>query len=198
MIELESARRRVSPEYDGGMDYSTLKRQPKFAERIGVLLGCFAVLERQIPELFRYVTQTAHSDAHVIIGSLPGTRPRIELIERLLRSRKLEDNQGDLEIANKFCVKLHNALDRRNEYAHATFLSTSLEMLRIGYGSDAKNKTKKESTSLQIALDSIETDIREIERLIWYLSGYLRRNERPPVSYFSNKQSHKSKSVRKR
>lgn len=163
------------------MNYSQLDGKPEIAAQIGILIGCLAVLERQVPELFRHLAGTANNDASTIVGNFIGFSHRVGLIESLLESRNLEDNDQEFEIARLFCVKLREANAVRNKYAHSLYAQHGRKTLMITYGSDAKRKTVKNF----VETDDIKTDVARIERLIRYLSGYLQRNEKPPLNFWS-------------
>lgn len=173
-------RRKVSRPPRGTLGYSQLERCPEIARQIGIFMGCFAVLERQIPGLLHHLTQHGNHDAEVIAGSFLSNAHKIELIETLLRSRNLQHDDGEFEIAKRFCSKLREANAVRNRFAHSLYARSGRKVFMNTYVSDAK----RQSQQRLLRASDIKREIRRIEILIWHLSGYLMRNERPPKRYW--------------
>ena len=174
--------RTISPYPPPHMQYSKLAEQPKVAILIANVINTFSNLERQLPDLLRHITGLANNDAETIAGLFIGFSSRIELLEKLLESRNTQQAEGEFEIAKQFCSALRKANTVRNTYAHSMFLVSNDEVLMATYISDSKRSTKKQF----VTENSINNDLSFLESVVFYLSGYLRRNERPPREFLKS------------
>jgi hypothetical protein len=165
---------------DQSIDYSQLRQRPEIAALIGEMAATFALLERQVPDLLHHILGGGNSDADAIAGIFISFSGRIDLIETLLASRNKEHDDGHFQIAANFCIKIREANKARNRYVHSIYVCVGDTTRMITYASDSKKKTQKRLVTAEL----IRSDLRRVHDLIFYLSGFLRRNERPPEQYW--------------
>lgn len=174
--------RQVSYRRPPGDSYSNLAKRPDVAQEIGNLIAAFSVLERQIPALFKFITQASDDDAERIMGSMT-CGLRIDLMNRLLSRRNKTHADSEYGIAAALCEKLGEANGIRNRYAHSIYSIRGRGILVSEYVSDAK----RPSTLKRVTVAKIAQDRNRIESLIWFLSGFLHRNERPPKRFLRSR-----------
>lgn len=174
--------RTISQLPNPSIDYSQLRERPEIAALIGEVAASFAVLERAVPQFLHDILGKGNSDADVIAGIFISFASRMDLIETLLASRNKEHEEGHFQIATNFCVKLREANITRNRYVHSIYIPIGDKTRMITYASDSKRKTQKTI----VTEDSVKSDLKRTHDLIYYLSGFLYRNERPPEQYWKS------------
>lgn len=158
---------------------------PEFAAQVGILISCFALIESYVHLLVSKLTGTSESDAFVFSGSFMTFRARVDLLESLAKRRKRVDQSA--EIARYFVVRLREATDIRNRYAHGRYSltfeggrysPTAKKLMHIDTSLFDANKTPKKVVR---DLSALEAEVKRIKLIICEIHAYLYRDESPLI-----------------
>ena len=157
---------------DAGLLDVALDNAPEFSAQVGVLLSCFALIERYIPQLVSRITGMTEEEAFLFVGSFHNVSSRLDLVSTLLKEKK-QFNEAE-ETVQSFIPRLRDSSTIRNRYAHAQYSYMKPDKFQItSFLSSATKETKTEIHTLE--------DVRKntfiLKDLINDMHGFVYRNE---------------------
>ena len=115
----------VALEYDGD----------ELPALVGMIIACFAAIERELPGVIARVTGMTQQDTVMICAEFRAFSARLGILEAVLKTR---DDQSHDKIIFSHCKGLFNEANKiRNKYAHALF-AKGHEMRMLPYHHDWK------------------------------------------------------------
>lgn len=162
--------------YPNGMPIALEYDGDEIPAQIGVIIGCFAAIERELPGIIAHVTGMAYpADAVAICGKLRSFNSQLEILDALL---KLRDEKSHDRIIYGHCknlLKEANAI--RNKYAHALY-AKGKEMQMLPFHNDLK-----EQHEWIDMVPVLKKDKRRISIILGELFAILHEKELPPALY---------------
>ena len=155
----------IALEYDGD----------EIPAQIGIIIGCFAAIERELPGIIARVTRMDDLDAAAICAELISFSSRLEILGALL---KLRDEKSHDRIIYSHCKGLFkDANNIRNKYAHALYAKgENMRMLKF------HNGLKGPDEWIDIAPE-LKKDKRRMSIILGELFAILHEKELPPALY---------------
>ncbi len=155
-----------------------LDQRRDIAAEIGILISCFAVIESFFPKLLKRFTGASGQDASAIMGAIPTTEGKKELLNIIQNNRgdEVSDARSAMEIIVR---KLGAAIKIRNQYAHAQYGLGAGSLIHINpFFGDMRRKTP---ATLKKNIDDISADVRAIKELICEISEYVAHGTMPSI-----------------
>ena len=154
-----------------------LDNAPEFSAQVGVLLSCFALIERYLPQLVSKITGMSEDEALLFVGSFHNVSGRIDLIDTLLK--KKQNLSPAEETVKSFIPRLREVSTIRNRYAHAQFSYMKPDKFQItSFLSSATKETKVEVHTFE----DVKKKTFYLKELINDMHGFVYRNEMKKLS----------------
>ena len=161
--------------YPNGMPIALEYDGDAIPAQIGIIIGCFAAIERELPGIIARVTRMDDLDAAAICAKLISFRSRIEILEELL---KLRDEKSHDRIIYSHCKGILNEANNiRNKYAHALY-AKGASMTMLEYHNVPKGPDKWVNMEPQLKKDK-----RRMSVILGELFAILHEKELPPALY---------------
>lgn len=156
---------------DEPASYTNIESAPQIAEKVGLIIATFALIEPQLPKLYSWITNMSKEDANASLSCIRSFAARLEIVEATLTNHT--DTAKAHAVATWFCKQLKAANNLRNRYAHAHYRYLSEGSVNIlPYGNRDKASV--------ITLEAIEGDISALRKLAGQFFELFRLGAVPP------------------
>lgn len=175
-MKLGQYKRSANPgSYPNGMPIALEYDGDEIPAQIGIIIGCFAAIERELPGIIARVTKMNAPDAVTICAELISFSSRLKILEALLKLR--DENSHDRIIYGHCKNLLTEANAIRNKYAHASYGKGKV-MQMLPFHNDLKGPEKW----LDIAPE-LKKDKRRMSIILGELFALLHEKELPSALY---------------
>ena len=134
----------------------------EIAQRVGIFLNCFSVLDVNTAPFLSEVMGISDEEAGIILGVFRNYRDRLKLIGELLSARKLAKERHD-QFAS-LLKEMEWAVQTRNKYAHAQYGfvdEVKDKSLRVSWLTDSRKTTDE-----IISAESVQEDVDRAKCLL--------------------------------
>lgn len=151
--------------------WMAVEKTPECAQRIGISLGLFALIEHQLVPTLRWVANISLDQARVSLESHKHFSNKVAYIKAVCDAVQ-PDWQRDSEVGRLFAAAATTANRIRNKYAHATYGFTGepgVELLFVRVFADSLGGQECEEVATPQILD---TEIRFLKSVIVAMKNY--------------------------
>jgi hypothetical protein len=145
-----------------------LEEAPECAKRIGIIIGLFAIAERQLIDTFHWLANIDIDVAAVSLGSHGGFSSQLRYVEATMDANQPNWPRG-IDEGKLFVSALKKVNTIRNKYAHSIYSLSGPEILHLQvFAGQIGNRTSEERADVAI----LDEDIAFLKTVIVEMKNY--------------------------